>query len=75
MKAKSMRKQMLIEIGNKAIQDRIYNAGVEAALVWKLKILRDVTEISLENIPSDSSIRNFLGEFFAVAQEAYPNYL
>jgi hypothetical protein len=56
------RKETFIRIGNKAAQDCIYNAGVEAALVWKLKILKDVREICLEGLPNDSSIRNCLKE-------------
>src|SRR5438876_932572 len=48
-----MRKEAFIGISNKATQDCIYNAGVEVALVWKLKILRDVMEISLEGLPED----------------------
>lgn len=56
----NMRKETLMKIGNKATIDCIYNAGVEAALVWKLKILKDVKEIWLEDLPYDSSIRNCL---------------
>jgi hypothetical protein len=55
-----IREEAFLRIKNKANQDGMYNAGVEAALIWKLKILKDVSEISLEEVPDDSSIRNCL---------------
>jgi hypothetical protein len=54
------RNDTYIGIENKASKDCIYKAGVEASLIWKLKILKDISEISLEDVPADSSIRNCL---------------
>jgi cytidylate kinase len=54
------RNDAYIGIENKASKDCIYKGGVEASLIWELKILKDVSEISLEDVPAYSSIRNCL---------------